>query len=606
MRVHFYSPLAFEPWDWRASIEQGIGGSETSQVEMAWRLARRGHEVTCYAPLPDDCPGEWRGTAWRRIEEASFEDPGLWIMYRCPADLDRVQPQADRRFWLLWQDWDYPGLTEARSAKVERHVTLCQWHARYMASRYPYLAGQIWITSNGLKRDLLEQVEQELAGSWTYQTSLVGHRDPCKIVFASSPDRGLARVVRAVSRAREVLPDLTLHVTYGFNNLDKLPQFKASSDALKALLQQPWITAHGRISQPALYRLWLSAGLWVYPTTFHETSCITAMEAQACGAIPITSPVAALVENVRHGVLLHGTADDPLVAARFANEIVRFADPALQAQIRPAMMAEARDRFDWERMVDQWECAFTETGYTGDFPIQLSFQEVTPSQPKVSVLTASIRPDRLPWTRATLDAQTFRDFDWLTCGPDDTGLSDRHLPEPTASTYCHIHTAWNALVRASQGSLLVFLSDSTLLAPDALQRLWDHFQSHPREGVSAWLTELDRHPEDGDPAITWLDYRIASLNQPLAPLSMELRAASLPRALLDSVGGFDERFDDHPAMGEKDLCLRAAAHGFTFFLDGGLPARFIRHEPYDKRLEAGRAYLATKLAGAVASEEVPA
>lgn len=39
MKFLFYSSVNFEKWDFRNSIRKGIGGSETSHVEMAWRLA---------------------------------------------------------------------------------------------------------------------------------------------------------------------------------------------------------------------------------------------------------------------------------------------------------------------------------------------------------------------------------------------------------------------------------------------------------------------------------------------------------------------------------------------------------------------------------------
>ena len=45
MDFYLYSPVCFEKWDWRSSVKTGIGGSETSHVEMAWRLAARGHKV---------------------------------------------------------------------------------------------------------------------------------------------------------------------------------------------------------------------------------------------------------------------------------------------------------------------------------------------------------------------------------------------------------------------------------------------------------------------------------------------------------------------------------------------------------------------------------
>jgi glycosyltransferase involved in cell wall biosynthesis len=360
-RFVFYSPIAFESWDWRNSIEQGIGGSETSHVEMAWRLARRGHEVITYAPIPDDCPGEWRGTTWKRIEDADFSQSGVWVLYRCPEAIDRFSTQPDQQLWFLMQDWDYPSWTTERKAKLDRVITLCQWHGRYVLDRHPDLAGKLWLTSNGIKLDLMEQIDQEPIT-----------RDSHTIVFASSPDRGLLHVIESVARAREWVPDLTLHATYGFNNLDKIPSLRADADRIKAALDQPWITFHGRLTQPDLYRLWRRAGLWVYRTNFHETSCITSMEAQALGAIPIVSPVAALAENVRHGTHVPGMAGEPLTKVRFSAEIVRLSDPVLQQQIRLPMMADARGRFDWERFVDQWEAAATGQSYLHDFPIQLS------------------------------------------------------------------------------------------------------------------------------------------------------------------------------------------------------------------------------------------
>jgi len=72
MKFIFYSPVHFEKWNWTNSVEKGIGGSETSHVEMAWRLASRGHEVITYAPIPDDSPNEWRNTKWFPIEQVDW------------------------------------------------------------------------------------------------------------------------------------------------------------------------------------------------------------------------------------------------------------------------------------------------------------------------------------------------------------------------------------------------------------------------------------------------------------------------------------------------------------------------------------------------------
>lgn len=363
MKFIFYSPIAFEPWDWRNSIEQGIGGSETSHVEMAWRLAKRGHEVKTFAPIPDDCPGEWRGTTWHRIEEADFAEEAIWVLYRCPEVIDRfIWPWRPSRLWLVLQDWNYPDLWNARRLeRLERLVPLSHahksWLLRQEGARFPEMAAKMWVTSNGLKPDLIEEVEAE-------EPRPV--RNPARVMYASSPDRGLLPLLKSFRKAVEVVPELELHAFYGFNNLDKLiarqgpsSGFAKQKSAILRLADHPRVTVHGRVSQNQLYREWLQTGIWVYQTTFAETSCITAMEAQALGAVPIVNPIWALGENVHHGLFIRGDAvQDPLVATRFAHHLALLArNPERQVQIRAAMMPDARARFSWERFVSQWEDA---------------------------------------------------------------------------------------------------------------------------------------------------------------------------------------------------------------------------------------------------------
>lgn len=348
MRFILYSPVAFEHWDWRNSVEKGIGGSETSHVEMAWRLARRGHEVITYAPIPEDCPGEWRGTIWKPVEEVDWTLDGVWVLYRCPEVIDKfTDNHPNKTLWLMNQDWDYAQLTNERTKKLDKMMVLCHWHERYMLEKHPGLAGKVMVTSNGLKGDLIEEVERENI-----------ERDPFRITYASSPDRGLANVIRAYRVAREFEPRLSLHAYYGFNNLRKLTGIKKlqrEADLCERLMKTtPGVTFHGRVTQQELYRAWLKTGLWVYPTNFQETSCITCMEAQALGAIPIVSPVAALDENVHFGEAIQGDAEDPLVRATFSKAIVDWASPERQASVRPTMMQEIRKRFDWENFVTQW------------------------------------------------------------------------------------------------------------------------------------------------------------------------------------------------------------------------------------------------------------
>ena len=215
------------------------------------------------------------------------------------------------------------------------------------------LRGKIVVTSNGVKVDLIRELEK----------SGKPERNPKKLIYASSPDRGLLTLLKIFPRAKEIVPDIELHCFYGVNNIEALIEFnprfrhyQGFVDKLKRALDQPGVHWRGRVSQRELYREWLTAGIWCYPTHFGETSCITCMEAQCLGAVPVTNPYWALSENVTHGVWITGDPqNDSLIQARYVDAIVRVATSPGTDEFRRRMMHSCRGRFNWDRVVDQWE-----------------------------------------------------------------------------------------------------------------------------------------------------------------------------------------------------------------------------------------------------------
>ncbi|MCC6419936.1 MAG: hypothetical protein IT429_17005 [Gemmataceae bacterium] len=366
MNFTFVSPRTFESWGPANPDAVGIGNSETSVVEMSWRLTARGHDVVSHAPLPG--PGHtWRGVRWRDLDEIDATRPGIWCLYRCPEFLDRLQPgRHGQRLWLICQDEDYRRQwTRERMAKLDRVVALCPDQAEQFRRRYPLLSGKVCTSSNGLKPEL---VRATLAENLP--------RNPRRLLYASSPDRALWQLIGIFGRAREFVPDLELAVAYGFDNIDKfLSKWEGRDDELhgpmKALLlhlrelrrqvtggEIPGLVWLGRLPQPELYREWSRSGIWCYPcSNFRETSCATAMEAQALGAVPIVSPHWAVGENTLAGVQIEGDAQrDALTQSRFAAWIVRLAtDPGEQERVRREAMPAALERFSWERFADQWQ-----------------------------------------------------------------------------------------------------------------------------------------------------------------------------------------------------------------------------------------------------------
>lgn len=349
MKFYFFTNISFEDWDYNNAVKQGIGGSETSIVEMSWRLAARGHDVTVYAPIKKTTKPVWRGVKYKRFEKATFKENGVWILYRCPEMIDKCKQTKSRQVWHLWQDWDYPQMNKERIHSA-KHITLCKAHARYMIDRYPGI--KPWITSNGIKLDLIAEIDKAFVRP---------QRDRYRVMYASSPDRGLKYALQVIKKAREYEPRINFHAFYGFNNLDKLIKGQPNSpmakdkDEILELLKQENVYFHGRINQKQLMGEWFKSSVYLYITNFFETSHISGMEAQACGAIPLFSPIFAQAENLRYGVAVEGRAQDPLTIARAAGELVKLmALPEEQEKIRAEMIPWARERFDWDVFVKQW------------------------------------------------------------------------------------------------------------------------------------------------------------------------------------------------------------------------------------------------------------
>jgi glycosyltransferase involved in cell wall biosynthesis len=360
----FVSPATFEHWDWLNPDEPGIGGSETSHVYMAQGLARRGCDVASFAPCsylgpmhdPAGVPWRWWDLAFNRQDALYAGDRGgVWVIYRDPAVLDLVPPGVPA--WVICQDVDYDSWTPERIARATRIVALCHEQRRFLLHRHSEMSGKIAVSSNGVREDIIADALAEGLP-----------RDPKRLIYPSSPDRGLLNLVPIFERAREMDPQLELHVYYGFDNIEKVVAAEraklgrddgpvaTSTRKIREAINKPGIVLHGRTGQRALAREWAQSGIWCHPSNFQETSCITCMDAQALGAIPITNPIWAAGENVRHGVFIEGNAVDYVTAGLYAIELVKLAnDPARQEKIRSVMMQDALNEFRWENFVGQWE-----------------------------------------------------------------------------------------------------------------------------------------------------------------------------------------------------------------------------------------------------------
>jgi protein O-GlcNAc transferase len=350
MRIAFFCyPSGTDAWS-PSSTDEGIGGSEEAVIHMAARFAESGHEVAVYNRRRGDerYADGVRYAGYDRLADESIDvgvvwrRPGLWQWLLGGARSGRIY------LWL--HDAIGAANFEALLGVYRKVVVLSRFHRML----YPSVANEKFlVSSNGIE-------PSHFAG--------FGRRDPQLIVYGSSYNRGLCTLLENWGRIREAVPDARLNIFYGWEVFERLSPARCAviRPYYERLMTQEGITHLWRVSHREVARQYSTAGVWAYPCSFPETSCISAMKAQAGGAIPVVIPTGALRETVKFGFATMRSYTD-FRGLRFPRRIIdEWLDgliailraPQLQERIRSVMVPRCISRFDWRRVAQQWEREF--------------------------------------------------------------------------------------------------------------------------------------------------------------------------------------------------------------------------------------------------------
>lgn len=284
-RIVFWCGRSAEPWYPGSLNTTGIGGSETAVVKIAERFNRAGWRVDVYNE-PERYEGEHDGVGYwglGRIEQTEAAD--VLVSWRNPG---AHSLPVSRRLSLLWcHDLNSGPGARDEMARWDRTLGVSAWHAQYLASLYGLTNTDH--VNNGIDLVRFENPVPKV---------------PFRCVYASSPDRGLVTLLKLWPELVETEPSAELHIAYGWNTIDKYIQMghlhlaglKAEVNTL--LERTPNVKWRGRLPQDELAKLYQESYCWLYPTSFTEVACISAMEAMAGGCVPVTSAAGALSETI--------------------------------------------------------------------------------------------------------------------------------------------------------------------------------------------------------------------------------------------------------------------------------------------------------------------
>lgn len=188
-------------------------------------------------------------------------------------------------------------------------------------------------------------------------------RDPFRVCYTSSYDRGLEHLLAIWSEVKEAVPEANLHVYYGWDLFARFygdnPERMAWMNKINKLLEQDGVVHHGRVSQPQIVKEMKKANIWAYPTHFGEISCISAMKAQAYGAMPVVVDYAALNTTVIFGRKIDGDIYDKETKEEFKEQLIlQLKNYEYEEEYRKDMMNWAKETFPWSKVAKQWSDEF--------------------------------------------------------------------------------------------------------------------------------------------------------------------------------------------------------------------------------------------------------
>jgi Glycosyltransferase len=339
MTIAFYCPHSLEPWTSR-NLKSGIGGSEAAVIHLSREFATLGHSVRIYNSVK--APETLEGVEWLPAD-TPIDPVDLLIVWRYPAAIQEELKGVQATKKVLWMHDMTPEKELLPYMYLyEQIVVQSAFHRAF----YPAIPDErISIQPSGIDLGLVEG---------TFK------RDPWKIVYCSNYDRGLLVLLENWTQLKLSFPRLQLYVLYGWNTMDALAargdarvqaEYKHFKQYVEDLFDQKGIHHLGRRSHKELLRHLEEAQVLAYPCIYPETLCLTVLQAQAAGAVPVVVPSGALAETVKSGFITKPAVSQQEYLELLAHALQNPDEVAAEREKGAKLM---REQYGWPTIAGQW------------------------------------------------------------------------------------------------------------------------------------------------------------------------------------------------------------------------------------------------------------
>jgi len=407
------------------------------------------------------------------------------------------------------------------------------------------------------------------------------------LFWGSSYDRNLDALLFMWPDILEKYPNAQLHICYGWDLFDRVnstnPERVQWKKSVQQMMGQENIFHYGRVGKEELKAVREKCGIWAYPTWFPEINCITALDAQKDGLVPVTMNDFALKETVGSGIKIDGDIKDITVQDTYLEELLSLMGDKDRWEEESKKAKKFAKKFTWDRMAKEWV-------KTIEDPI---------STPLVSVVTVTMREGWWAIMARNLSQQTYDNFEWVIVDDykedrseiakkyaEAYGLNIKYIRGDKAlGTYKRKHglvRANNIGWKAAKGELLVYLQDFILIPENGVESLVDLYRHRP----NALLAPVDQYFFPKEPnkknkedwwdgsldvvgKFSWRNVRVKfeGIRETDNPYDFEMNYAGIPRSIVERMNGWYEFFDDGMGFDNSEFSQRALELDYKVIID---------------------------------------
>jgi hypothetical protein len=303
----FHADGGFNKWSGSSINAIGVGGSETYIIEQARHIQLSGKfDVYVFC----NCGEEelFEGVVYKPLKEYySFINANYihtCIVSRFSEYLPVTFKGWTENVYLVIHDLTPSGIVIPMDQKLKKIFCLTEWHVDYFTQFFPQLKNITVPFYYGIDFQKFKNANPLLKKKY-------------KFIYSSFPNRGLLPLLQMWPKIHEFQPLASLHIYCDLDGKwvnevqgEMMQQIKDIMLSYNAKQHNMNIYYHGWVRKSVLADAWLTSDVWLYPCTFMETFCLTALEAALTKTLVITNNLAALQNTVgNRGVIING---DPM------------------------------------------------------------------------------------------------------------------------------------------------------------------------------------------------------------------------------------------------------------------------------------------------------